>query len=131
MPEEGTAAHLTPGEAEILPPQERLPAPVPEEGTAHLTPGEARILLLQERFPAPLFHKAVWLLLNNQSSSLTTNLILLEPDRGHLQEWRFETLYPLISALNARLQGWLSCPNLELAPEWLREVLAEWNARSR
>ena len=67
------------------------------------------------------------MLLNGQSSSFTTNLILLQPDHGQLHEWRYETLHPLVTALKARLQGWLTCPTVELAPEWLRRVLEEWN----
>ena len=101
---------------------------MPETGTCpELTQGEARILLLRDGLPAPLFQQAALMLLNGQSASFTTNLILLQPDHGQLHEWRYETLHPLVSALKARLQGWLTCPTVELAPEWLRSVLEEWN----
>jgi hypothetical protein len=90
---------------------------------SHLTPGEAKIQLLREGLSTPLFQMAVRLVLSGQTAPATTNWILVQSDAGKLREWRFETLLPYVSAMNARVQGFLSFPRLELTPDWLREVL--------
>jgi hypothetical protein len=80
-----------------------------------LTPGEAKIQQLREELPPALFRMAVRLLLCGHGASATTNWILLQPEPDKLTEWRFETLQPYVSVLNARVQGWLSYPVRQLA----------------
>jgi hypothetical protein len=98
---------------------------MPDSGVGpHLTPGEVKIQLLREGLPTPLFRTAVRLLFSGQTASITTNWILMQYDHGQ-NEWRYETLQPLVGALHARVQGWLSFPMRELAPEWLKDMLNE------